>query len=177
MNSGSELALVKYYIVHTLFDNFVIKFLSGVALAMSTDIYGSHMPVINFIILAFLIDFILGLAVAFDTKSFASWKFFKGAMKLGVYGILVLIGYGLDMVAHTGETFMTFMFAFIILRDTSSMLEKLHLLGYNVPFFLIKYLDVAQKRFDSQIIRILENTEMVPVKKVEDLDLSKKKVD
>lgn len=89
-------------------------------------------------------------------------------MKLGVYGVLILIGYGLDMVAHTGQTFMTFMFAFIILRDTSSMLEKLHLLGYNVPFFLIKYLDVAQKRFDSQIIRILENAEILPDAKTED---------
>lgn len=81
-------------------------------------------------------------------------------MKLGVYGVLILIGYGLDMVAHTGQTFMSFMLAFIILRDASSMIEKLHLLGYNVPFFLIKYLDVAQKRFDSQIARILETAEV-----------------
>lgn len=77
MNSGSELALVKYYLVNTLFDNFAIKFLAGVALAMGNEIYGAHMPIINFIILAFIIDFVLGLAVAFNTHSFASWKFFR----------------------------------------------------------------------------------------------------
>ncbi len=52
------------------------------------------------------------------------------------------------------------MFAFIILRDASSIIEKLHLLGFNVPFFLIKYLDVAQQRLDSQITKILETTEI-----------------
>lgn len=48
------------------------------------------------------------------------------------------------------------MFAFIILRDAASIIEKLHLIGYNVPFFLIKYLDVAQQRLDSQISKMLE---------------------
>lgn len=51
------------------------------------------------------------------------------------------------------------MFAFIFLRDASSILEKLHLLGHNVPYFLVKYLDVAQQRLDTQISKILDASE------------------
>ncbi len=110
----------------------------------------------NFIIIAFVIDLVLGLSLAMKSRSFASYRLFKGGMKFAVYGVLIYIGTGMDLISHTGDLCVNIMLASIFFRDASSIIEKLHLLGYNVPFFFVKYLDVAQQRLENQLSKMLK---------------------
>lgn len=40
------------------------------------------------------------------------------------------------------------MFASIFLRDAASVIENLHILGYDVPYAFVKYMAVAQKNVE-----------------------------
>ncbi len=39
MNLANDLALIKHYIVHTLVDNFAVKFIAGIILSAFAEIY------------------------------------------------------------------------------------------------------------------------------------------
>lgn len=85
MNVGSDIALFKHYLVHTICENFAVKFIAGIICAMGATIYGANTEVINMIFLTYAVDFFLGLSLAIKTRSFASYRFFAGGMKLAVY--------------------------------------------------------------------------------------------
>lgn len=146
MANGEEFALAKQYFHSVLIDNAAVKFLAGALAAGWTAVYGQYSEIIGLIVLAYVADFVLGFAVAAKRRRVGSWQLFKGGTKLGVYGILIAIGFGVDRILgfHDG-LFITFMFASIFLRDSVSIVENLHALGYEVPHFVVKYLDVAQE--------------------------------
>jgi len=75
----------KGYIVNTLTDAWVVKFLYGAIASVGASIYGTHSEIIKLMILLYAADFLLGIAIARRDRAFESQKFFKGAVKLGVY--------------------------------------------------------------------------------------------
>jgi len=48
------------------------------------------------------------------------------------------------------------MLAFIILTDASSIIENLHQLGFEVPYFLVRYLGIARDRLDTKMGEMLD---------------------
>lgn len=78
--------------------------------------------------------------------------------------MLLCVAQGADAVLPTGGSILKIMFAFIIITDASSIVENLHQLGFEVPYFLVKYLGVAKDRLDDQVAKMLEikETEILP---------------
>lgn len=110
--------------------------------------------IIGLIFLLYFIDLITGVAAAIFRRDFQSRKFFMGATKLLVYGAFAAIGVSLWQVLHLGNFFLAWIFAFIIITDSSSILENLEKLWYNTPIFLSKYLKVAQKNLEKKYMWI-----------------------
>ena len=106
--------------------------------------------IIWLIIIIYGIDFITWTWSALYQKIFESRKFFMWATKLLIYGIFMVIWVSLWEVLHLGNFFLSWIFAFILITDSSSILENLEKLGYHTPLFLRKYLKEAQKNLSDK---------------------------
>lgn len=76
----------------------------------------------------YIADMVCGVLRALKLKQFSSKQFIKGIFKAFVYAILIVIGVSLDKVLHTGSLITGMTFAFIIITDSISIIENLHLL-------------------------------------------------
>lgn len=151
------------YIIHTVTDSILVKFLYGIIAGIFVTMYGSHKEIINLMLILYAADFFLGVTVALQKRSFESRKFFRGAVKLAVYGLLLYVARAVDSAIFTGEMILSIMLSFIILTDASSIIENLHQLGFEVPYSLVKYLGVARDRLDDKLAKMLEvETEEAP---------------
>ncbi len=146
----------KDYVSHTIFDTFLIKFLWGTLASIATWIYTANSEVIKFVILLYLIDFFLWVILSVRRREFESAKFFKWAIKLAVYWALLCVAKGIDLVFPTWDAVLKIMFAFIIITDSASIIENLHLLGFEVPYFFVRYLWIAKDRLDDRFADMLE---------------------
>ena len=106
--------------------------------------------IIWLIIIIYGIDFITWTWSALYQKIFESRKFFMWATKLLIYGIFMVIWVSLWEVLHLWNFFLSWIFAFILITDSSSILENLEKLGYHTPLFLRKYLKEAQKNLSDK---------------------------
>lgn len=59
MSIVHELAAAKQYFVSTLFDNFAVKFASGAVAAMWVQLYDQNGSLVNFVVFAYVVDFVL----------------------------------------------------------------------------------------------------------------------
>lgn len=90
--------------------------------------------------LVYAIDFLTGVRKALSIRNFSSGRFFRGAVKLWVYWMLVIVAHSLDFALNVGSVFTVCMFVFIITTESSSIIENLHDLGFSTPAPLQRFL-------------------------------------
>lgn len=100
----------------------------------------------------YVVDFSTGILKTLKSRDFSSRKFFRGATKLVVYGICLLVAHALDMALHTSDIWMSFMLAYVIVNDSISILENLEELSPgSTPKFLAQYLSIVRRRLEEQV--------------------------
>lgn len=134
----------------------VCKFIFWLIPWLISTICWWHQQLINIMLALFFFDLITWLAYAIKSRMFSSNKFIKWAFKLATYWIILIIWLWLDLVFHTWEFMIWIMFSFIILTDSISIVENLHKLWFNTPYFLIKYMEAAQEKLSDKVWKILD---------------------
>jgi toxin secretion/phage lysis holin len=138
-----------FWIVNTvLFQNFFSKFLVAVSLWIGEylvgDIFFPNQKLFLLMFLLYIINFSTWVLKAILSKNFSSARFFRGAIKLGVYCTLVLIWHSIDQiiveVVGVWNLITSAMFWFILTTESSSILENFHDLGFNTPVYFQKFL-------------------------------------
>ena len=138
-----------------LTQNIFAKILVAIAAYILGDIFVPHQKLFLVMFLVYSMDFATGIWKAMAAKSFSSARFFRGALKLGVYCGLVTVAHSLDVGLLTGTVFTTLMFAFIITTESSSILENLHDLGFNTPAPFQRFLkSYSQKLWRDKLVQI-----------------------
>jgi len=146
---------VKWYI-YSISQHSVSKFILGLVPWIMATIFWSHQELVNIVLVLYWIDFITWICNALKKRKYESKKFFKWAIKLSTYWILLIIAMWLDRTLHTWELMIWIMFTYIILTDSSSIIENLHSLWFNVPIFFIKYINLAQSKLEDKVCVILD---------------------
>lgn len=138
-----------------LTQNILAKVLVAIGAYTMGDIFIPHQKLFLVMFLVYILDFATGIWKAMAARSFSSARFFRGAIKLGVYCGLVVTAHAIDVAMLTGTVFTTLMFAFIITTESSSILENLHDLGFNTPAPLQRFLkSYSQKLWREKIAKI-----------------------
>lgn len=106
--------------------------------------------IIWMIILIYFIDFFTWTLCALKLRSFESRRFFLWCTKLLVYWVFMVIGVSMWEVLNLWNFFLSWVFAFILITDSSSTIENLDRLWYNTPLFLKKYLKTAQANLNDK---------------------------
>lgn len=151
MEIGAVFASTKTLVASVISDNFVIKaFVGSFAYATSLVVGTGNQEIIKILLAVYAIDAVCGVARAVRARQFSSNRLIRGAFKLAVYFTLVFLGAALDRALHTGQVITHLMFAYIIVTDSISILENLHLMGFNVPDGLVKFLRVSQTRINKK---------------------------
>lgn len=131
------------YILKVIQDNNFLKIIIGIPIFVHNYVVGGcDILVLKAILALYFIDFLTWFVLALRDRTVSSFKFFRGALKLGVYMILLFIAKVFDNTFHLPDIFIGFMYAFIIGTDSISILENLSKLWFNVPIRLVKYLEV-----------------------------------
>lgn len=163
------------YTINDLFlaSPFVKVIAAGVSAILGLIVTG-HESILTLIFIVYTIDFITGVAKALKHRVFCSTKFFKGAVKLLVYGVFILIGAGLDIILKTGMMFTNFFFAYMFITDAISILENLEEFGFNVPIFFVKFLQVRRQKLMDAFDQTLTPAERSILSQAEDIKSKKK---
>lgn len=132
-------------------DNVVIKSIVSFFATIYSLIASGNETIIGMVILLYSIDLVLWVWKALHNKKFESRKFFMGATKLLVYGIFMVVAVSLGESLALGNLFLSWIFAFIIVTDSSSILENLEELWYKTPMALRKYLKVVEKQLEDKL--------------------------
>ena len=110
------------------------------------------------IILVYIVDMFTGSVKALSVHNFSSRRFFRGLMKLWVYGILMVLAFGLDAVILDQHIFTNLMIAFIVINDAISILENLNELWFQTPLFLQQFLKSYSERFITSKLQSIDST-------------------
>lgn len=106
--------------------------------------------IIWMILLIYFIDFFSWTISALIRKEFESRKFFMWCTKLLIYWIFMVIWVSIWEVLNLWNFFLSGVFAFILITDSSSILENLEKLWYTTPIFLTKYLKKAKENLSDK---------------------------
>lgn len=140
--------------------SYSIKGLGGILVSVMTVIFGQYWFLFAFYLGLNVADWITGWAKARKRNEGSSSIGIKGIIKKTGYWLVIAIAFGCSMVfIQLGEIinidlgFMIwvgwFTLATLIVNEIVSILENLKLLGYKIPFVLIKGLKVSGELIDA----------------------------
>lgn len=160
---------LKFYntIIVSFFESSFLKTIIASVSGVIGLLVDGNDKVITIILIVYLIDLITGVIKSIKQQDFSSRKFFYAAVKLLVYGVMGVIGVGLDKVFFSGSMFLSFFFAYILVTDTISVLENLDQLGFDVPVFFVKFLRVRKERLYERFMKGLTDDEIKLIRKFE----------
>ena len=104
-----------------------------------------------FVVILYFIDLILGLVVALKDREFNLPTLWRGAFKILIYWIFILIWTALDEWLQFLAVFSSIMFWFILTTDSLSILKKIRDLWFNTPMFIEKYLISYKNKLDENL--------------------------
>jgi phage-related holin len=137
-------ALIKSTFSWNLFTKFSISFIT----MLIWFITEWNWFIIWCIFMIYLIDLFTWVWKALYLWEFESRKFFMWCTKLLIYWIFMVISVSVWQVLFIWNSLLSWVFWFILITDSISILENLELLWYNTPTWLKKYLKVYN---DNQI--------------------------
>ena len=110
--------------------------LIGSSMAWLAYLLGGIDHLVKAFIIFMVIDYILGLMVAYTVKNIESKKAFKGLLKKLAMILMVVAAVQLDLATESGDFMRNAMILFLIGMEGISMVENLGQLGIKVPHFL-----------------------------------------
>lgn len=126
--------------------------------------------IIGAIFLLYFIDLFTWVSAALYNREWESRKFFMWCTKLLIYWIFAAIWVSLWEALYLWNFFLSGIFAFIVITDSSSILENLEKLWYHTPIFISKYLKVAQKNLERRYTDSITNDIIIDENKTEQWD-------
>lgn len=128
-----ELNAIFSVIQETFFKNIILKIFAAMWTYIVVDFIEPNRQMFLILLIVYWLDFITGIRKALSASSFSSARFFRGALKLGVYIALIFLWHSVDQAAWTGSIFLNAMFIFCLATDASSVIENLNDLWYKTP--------------------------------------------
>lgn len=135
----------------TFTENVLHKFIWWWIIWTLNTIFDGNEVLITWIIFLYLLDLVLWISKSIKVWDFESSKAFKWATKILIYFIFLYMAVILDEWLHTGNFLLSTMFSFIVLSETTSILENLEVLWYKTPMFLKKHLRIHREKIDEEL--------------------------
>lgn len=129
----------------TLYTSFI-----GGSMAWIAYFLGGIDHLIKAFVIFMVIDYILGIMVAFVVKNVDSKKAFKGLFKKLAMILMVIAAVQLDLATESGNFMRNAMILFLIGMEGISMVENLGKLGIPVPKFLANAFTQLQNENDDK---------------------------
>lgn len=164
-----------------------INVLYGVIVTVLSYILGEHWILFAGFLLLNVADYITGCLKSRINGKSNSMKGAKGVLKKLGYWLMIMVAFGMSGIfIEIGETIGInlevstfigwFVLASLIINELRSILENFVEAGYDIPTFLVKGLEVANKVLESQmkegdnpnITRFLQNHDKKPEETEED---------
>ena len=121
------------FLINNIYNKYVSVFFAGVG-AITGHFIGGWDTMAEFLILAMVVDFISGVAVAYSIKKINSKIFYKGVLKKFSILLVIAVATMLDYtVGNSTLLFRNATCAFYIANDCLSFLENLGKLGVPLP--------------------------------------------
>lgn len=130
---------------HTFFQSVLPKLVVSFFSILTWLILDWNEFIIWSIFLIYFIDLITGVWYALYSKDFQSRKLFAWCTKLLVYAIFMIIAVSVWNGLYIWNSLLSWIFGFILVTDSISIVENLEKLWYNTPFVLKKYLKDYQE--------------------------------
>lgn len=127
-------------IQHTFLQNTLPKLIASFFSILLGLITNWNEFIIWCIFLIYFIDFFTGVWCALYNKEFQSRKFFMWCTKLLVYAIFMVIWVSVWQSLNLWNALLSWIFGFILITDSISILENLEKMWFTTPTWLKKYL-------------------------------------
>lgn len=133
-------------VISSIFSNWWVKILTTSMVSMYDWLFRPRQELVTVVFLLVAFDTITGAAKAFKQHNVSSSGFFRCALKILVYSILLATGAALDKVTPLSEIVsgLTLISTFLVLTEAVSVLENVAALGFAVPLKLVSILKFAQ---------------------------------
>lgn len=137
-------------VISAILNNWWVKVLTTSAFSMYEWLFHPRHDLVTVVFLLVAFDTITGLAKAFRNHTVSSSGFFRFALKIVVYSILLATGAALDKITPLSDIIsgLTLTATFLTLTEALSILENVAALGFAVPLKLVSLLKFAQQAGD-----------------------------
>jgi toxin secretion/phage lysis holin len=146
--------------------SYSIKSIGGIAVSILTLIFGQFWFLFAFYLGLNIVDWLTGWAKARKKNEGSSSIGIRGIVKKTGYWLIIALAFGCSYIfVQMGEilsinlSFMIWLgwytLAILIVNELVSILENLVVLGYKVPYFMIKGLKIAGNAIDAAGKKIL----------------------
>lgn len=135
-----------WYLIDTLWNNFIYKFIISIFWIFLIQIYQENLLLIKLMIFCYIVDFILWIIKAIRFKIYSSRALFRWATKMIIYWVMMMTALAVDKSLWGVNIFLPFIIMFIVLTDASSIFENLEELWYKTPPFIWKILQVHKNK-------------------------------
>lgn len=132
-------------VITNILDNGLIKGTFTVLIACNEWFFDPNHQMVTAVYVAVMLDTVTGVLKAYKNRNISSSGFFRFALKLLVYLILLLTGATLDKVSPlTGfVSGLSTVAIYLVITESFSTMENVASLGFEVPLKLIKLLKFA----------------------------------
>ena len=132
------------HVVRQVIGFFPLKCVASGVLSFMCWAFNCNFLILGSVFILVIIDLITGVAKSLKHEAPSSRGFYRSAVKLLVYFLMVLVARLVDK--HIPYPFASnIMDSFLVLTESISILENIYLLGYPVPTVLVKKLQVYIK--------------------------------
>lgn len=156
--------------VETFTDNY--NALCGIIIALFSFLFGDHWILFAALLLFNICDWFTGWYKGRATKSESSVKGLQGVLKKLGYWVVIMVAFMMGAVfIEIGDIigvnlsittlFGWYVVASLMVNEIRSIVENLIGAGFNVPYILVKGLDVADKTIDGKL-HLLFDDESTP---------------
>lgn len=122
------------------FFNKVTFYITAIGTAVAT--YYNKMDSLMQVLLVFtILDYIIGVVVAYDKKEVSSSKAWKGFIKKCFNFVIILMAYKLDSIIKTNGMLYAAATLFFLSYEGMSILEHMNTFGITFPSFIQEVLD------------------------------------
>lgn len=139
-------------VLDTILDFWPIKFVVAVLLSVDKFCFAPYHDKVTIVVAFIALDTLTGVLKAYKQHNLSSSGFFRFAIKLLVYFVLLATGSLLDKAVPVTDYISAFsvLVAFLALTESLSVLENISDLGYSVPTRIISALKLAKDQLDNK---------------------------
>ena len=154
-------------IFSTISDHWILKLLVGLLCGVNDWFFHPNHAIVEVVSVLVLLDTVTGLLKAYRQHTISSSGFFRFALKLAVYLVLLATAALLDKVIQIPlmSDSVTLMAAFLSVTEAISIMENIGALGFAIPAYLLKILKFSQGQSSNSLADNV-NKEVPPARNI-----------